>query len=1200
MATSGNTRTEQVAESLLRGEQFTGKKADLVTDWLGRRFVPNYELGKIPRPRTLAPREPEFAERFMRFKHTARFRTQELTKRMEFLRDQAKAELGDEYNEIISKKLEAPVLRESAGLSPKTIDILDEMESFQKGFAQAEIDRGLLDTEIEGYLKHMLSEDARKYMNEKHLTSTEVFMPLQGDLKSSRTRGYRGSIEEINKLSQEKLGFNLFDPDPFKAVAVRGAESYKATETHDLLEYVAEHYGNKVTEVSDPAKMVFPKRTPQLMNLLPPDVSSELLKDAKDILKKLEPEKEYRTLAGDKFHASDVLRMAADNKLIREELAVQAAREVVEGEFGKKIVTSNPTHEEIARTAVLLDQLQKGIPEKQAVEYAKTSLRNVEIPIAIRDVLEPAERLKGWYDKPLFRAGETDYSTLGIYDRGLRLWKYGQTVPFPAYHSGNMIGGAWNGVVLGETNPVSTIDALRIAYSRHPDGLRKSLFKPILGTQDETITTALGKTYTFDELYNAAGNLGVFGQPGMMDIERKLEFSDRTDVLARTLKNASKVDPANVARSEENVMRLSMFVDRVKRGDTLDDAARYATKYMFDYLPESKTQFQRDVLARTFPFFTWQWNNIFLQSEHILTNPGKYSALGKTGNALMGNEEPQEWAEQGYLPWLVDEGKFAYMRTPVTDLAFYDDPKSYSMQAAAPFIKAPAEALAGRSFFTGKEYKEPEKEAVLENIPGRSYSTYKMLNSSDKTPEEKAWKGLLTVGTARTKTQLTLETQFRKASRRKEDFTWEQRFEGWKRDEMASPLSGIPDELQGGHIQAVMEGGKAEMSNFLTMTFEENLEQTSSQVFRTGLPEKKFLQDTFWEEMKVKEGTKLQESTLSTTEELEKEGKWVNDAVREKLEYDARKAINIQLYSRELSKIRLQLDWAERRLRTEQRGLERKQKDPDFKGDKRSERQIQALLWFIPKYQAQYAAIETLREQERTKEFELPEQIIQGEDYDKGMLGKERKVNIRGKGPALADPEQIKNMVKYDEIALERSVILEDVAILDLPKYIPKHIRDSIKKPTGPEWKEKQDKAAWYARAIWGDEPEVPEEPVAVGKQEEEWVVSPFMPVASVAMINMGMGRKSPVPGLNKPLKTPSSPLESSNGVESPGWNLRLPSVSDVVGLFLPHSAAAEPVSEEAVQQKADIAKEEFLESDEFITAVQSIVTDFLDRGIER
>ncbi len=190
--------------------------------------------------------------------------------------------------------------------------------------------------------------------------------------------------------------------------------------------------------------------------------------------------------------------------------------------------------------------------------------------------------------------------------------------------------------------------------------------------------------------------------------------------------------------------------------------------------------------------------------------------------------------------------------------------------------------------------------------------------------------------------------------------------------------------------------------------------------------------------------------------------------------------------------------------------------------------------------------------------------------------------------------------MKHDEIALERSVILEDVAILNLPKYIPKHIRDSIKKPTGPEWKEKQDKAAWYARVIWGDEAEVPEEPDIAEKTEKGWIISPFMPSASIAMINMGMGRKSPASRLNEQLETPTSPLESSRGVESPGWNLRLPSVSDVVGLFLPHPAAAEPISEEAVQQKSDMAKEEFLESDEFITAVQSIVTDYLDRGIER
>jgi len=1182
MATSGNTRLEREAERLLGMQRFVGGKVDWTKDWLGRQFVPFYELGKIPRPRTLAPREPEFAERLMRFKHTVRFRTQELTRRMEFLRDQSKTELGDEYKEVIARYLENPVLRESADLSPRTLDILEEMETLQKGFAEAEKARGLLDTEIEGYLKHMLSEDAKKYLKDNHLTSTEVFMPLRGDLKSARMRGYRGSIEEINKLSQEKFGFDLFERDPFKAVAVRGAESFHAAETYDLLEYVTKHYGSKVTEVSDPAKLAFTKHTPQLMNLLPPEVSSELLGDAKDILKKIEPAKEYRTSTGDKFLASDVLRLAAENKLVREELAFQAAKEVVEGEFGKKIVAANPTQEEIARIAVLIDQLQKGVPEEQAVEYARTSLRNVEIPIAIRDILEPAVKETTGLD-----------TALQFYDRRLLTpWKWLQTVPFPAYHSGNIIGGAWNGVVLGETNPLSTLDALRIAYAKHPEWkLRKEIFKPLLGTKEEDriITTALGETYTYDELYNAAGNLGVFGQPGIMDVEQRLDitrtFVEDPGLKTKAAQIAWKVDPANVARSEENIMRLSMFVDRVKKGDTLDDAARYATKYMFDYLPEAKTAFQRNVLARMFPFFTWQWNNILLQSEHIVTHPGKYAAFGKTADALMGSEEEQEWAT-GYLPWLVDNsstgtGKFAYMRTPIEDLTFFNNPSMYSAQALVPFVKAPAEAWAGESFFTGREFKDPITEATLENFPGRPYSTYKMLTSPNKTPEEKAWKGLFTVGSAKTQTELTLEEQFKLASRRRNDFTWQQRFEGWKRDQKASLLSGIPWELQGGHVLAVAEGGLPTMENFATMTAEENAEQTASQLFRLGLPEKEFKQGEFWEEMKTKEETRLEERTEEVAEKLEKQGKWVNDAVKEKIEYDTRKAINIQLYSRELAKIRMQLDWATRRLRAEQRSLAEKQKIPGFAGDKWSERQIKALEWFIPKYQAQYEAVQLLREQERAKEFDLPEQIIRGEEYSKAMLGREREVVIRGKGPALANPDQIKNMVKYEEIALDRAVILGDLAVMDLPKYVPKHIRDQVKKPAGQEWAFLQERGGWYARAIWGEEEAlgIPPEPV-------------ITPAATPAMII------TPTPKPGKPTQTPVQPEVRT--VPAPRWNVtEAPSFEEAYGLLLPpEKIDIEKASDSLSGQ--EMARSDFLESDEFVSAVQGIVMDFLDRGNER
>ena len=42
-----------------------------------------------------------------------------------------------------------------------------------------------------------------------------------------------------------------------------------------------------------------------------------------------------------------------------------------------------------------------------------------------------------------------------------------------------------------------------------------------------------------------------------------------------------------------------------------------------------------------------------------------------------------------------------------------------------------------------------------------------------------------------------------------------------------------------------------------------------------------------------------------------------------------------------------------------------------------------------------------------------------------------------------------------------------------------------------------------------GDESEILEEPTTIETQNEGWAVSPFMPMASVAMINMGTGRTS-------------------------------------------------------------------------------------------
>lgn len=373
----------------------------------------------------------------------------------------------------------------------------------------------------------------------------------------------------------------------------------------------------------------------------------------------------------------------------------------------------------------------------------------------------------------------------------------------------------------------------------------------------------------------------------------------------------------------------------------------------------------------------------------------------------------------------------------------------------------------------------------------------------------------------------------------------------------------------------------------------------------------------------------------------------MNKAIEEKLEYDTRKLVNVQMYSRELAKVRMQRDWATRRLRTEIRSLDRKKRDPEFKGDPWSERQIEALaLYFIPKYEAKYAQIERLREDERAKEFELPEQIIQGEDFSRLMLGREREVVIRGKGPSLARPEDITNMITYEEIAMDRAYILGDVAVVDLSKYLPEHLRKEIKQPTGQPWEMMQELARKYDIEIETrkrffvekpeviiEEPSVPPLPMAIPVPRAGAYTIPVMPVFPERAIEVIEPAKVKSLRLrDKPAMSPEERKEMFERLQ------RAETAEDLLTVLLPleiqeqlKELEAEPPellepppremprlprkkAEELFRQaeKTDAEKTletqwsqemmytVFLESSDFYDAVQTIVIETLDRGNER
>jgi hypothetical protein len=142
--------------------------------------------------------------------------------------------------------------------------------------------------------------------------------------------------------------------------------------------------------------------------------------------------------------------------------------------------------------------------------------------------------------------------------------------------------------------------------------------------------TALGDEYTSEQVLKAAEELGVTGQPGLMDIPKetkdvgeyiKYRTSDKT--LDKIGHGWDKVSPTTVARTEEDWMRLSIFYDRLMKGDTLEDATAFVTKFLFEYMPEGKTGFEKDYMRRMIPFYTYLRGNVPLQLESLVTQPGK-------------------------------------------------------------------------------------------------------------------------------------------------------------------------------------------------------------------------------------------------------------------------------------------------------------------------------------------------------------------------------------------------------------------------------------------------------------------------------------------------------------------------------------------------------------------------------------------------
>lgn len=374
----------------------------------------------------------------------------------------------------------------------------------------------------------------------------------------------------------------------------------------------------------------------------------------------------------------------------------------------------------IAGKKFLDDAKQLGVPKAEAPATYKTvpEIPDVSFPPEVAKLLNRSYRA-------LSNTEEVN-KVLKLYDGAQNWWKMWSLGIRPAYHTKNVIGNVWNSYLGGLTNPVRYGEA--------------GVFQTKLAKNDFS-GKIVGKPV--QELYDEMANRGVFGEGQyggdiVRNLEKEIQGGSRNPFTLST-ENPVLQAGFKVGQTLEDNARIALFLDRVSKGQSYDQAGKAVQKYLFDYGDVSP--FEKDVLKRAMPFYTWSRKNIPLQLEAIALHPDKINKINlakENVQAAYGVQTPDPSEVPSYvvdgMPIYTGRSEdpavvsvFQLQNTlPFADLAPFfkflnttTEPSaiergklspeiSSALSSVSPLLKAPVELLANYDFFRRKTIQDFE------------------------------------------------------------------------------------------------------------------------------------------------------------------------------------------------------------------------------------------------------------------------------------------------------------------------------------------------------------------------------------------------------------------------------------------------------------------------------------------------------------
>lgn len=295
------------------------------------------------------------------------------------------------------------------------------------------------------------------------------------------------------------------------------------------------------------------------------------------------------------------------------------------------------------------------------------------------------------------------------FDKVQNLWK-AQALVSPSYHIRNTVGNLWNNYIAG-VNPFAYAKATALqATPVLKKFIDKTGYVKISNKMDNYVKGVAKEV-------NEMKKLGVINQ-GWYTKDIGEEVLKRVEGVGKWQTGINPLSQQNYLLQlnkkfgtvVENNARMAHYISKRAGGMSKEKAAESVKKFLFDY--GDLTSFEKNVMKRFAPFYTWTKKNIPTQLEGMITQPAKYALPHKIIKQIeSGVDVPNEKYMSPYITENIPvrirtnkDGNTEYFLLGnwlpyASAIDVLSQPLETVVQMATPFLKVPIEQWANKSTF---------------------------------------------------------------------------------------------------------------------------------------------------------------------------------------------------------------------------------------------------------------------------------------------------------------------------------------------------------------------------------------------------------------------------------------------------------------------------------------------------------------------